>query len=265
MKKILIGFIALLAVMVIALFALKNTLIKSVAESLVYRTTGFQLVMDSLEVSPFAQSLTIKGARLLNPEGFEEKSAIDINELSLSVSLASIFTSRLHVREATLDVARVTMVQQADGTSNVDLLTERLEKKSSKSPAEPAREESAQKPEKAADVPPSTTPAPEKAGKAFLIDHLTLRMGEAEYMEYTEAGKPPRKQTIAIDKERTYTNITSMEQLSKDIFADIAIDQGMRAINDWAKENSDKLGVKKEEIDQATQLIGGFLNSLKAK
>ncbi|MDD4737142.1 MAG: hypothetical protein PHP44_13680 [Kiritimatiellae bacterium] len=262
MKKILIVLVALIAVAFIALFALKDTIVKSVAESLVYRSTGFQLTMESLEVSPFAQSLTIKGARLLNPSGFEEKEALEINELSIAVSLASIFSSRLHVREATVDIARITIVQKPDGSSNVDLLTERLESSSSdeKTPAEKPAEEHA-KTEKTTPQPPK----PEKSAKPFLINLLTLRMGEADYIQYTDDQPTPKKQTIVINKERTYKNITSIEQLTKDIFADVVLDQGVRALNDWAKENSDKLGVKKEEIDQATQVIGGFLNSLKSK
>ncbi len=262
MKKILIVFVALLAVAFIALFSLKDPLVKSVAESLVYRTTGFRLTIQSLEVSPFSQSLTIKGAHLLNPPGFEEKEALEINELSIAVSLASIFSSQLHIREATVDIARITIVQKPDGTSNLDLLTDRLESSSSKEKAPP---------EKPTDETPKTekptpqTPKTEKPAKAFLIDLLTLRMGEADYIQYSADQPTPKKQTIAIDKERTYKNITSIEQLTKDIFADVVLDEGVRALNDWAKENSDKLGVKKEEIDQATQVIGGFLNSLKSK
>lgn len=266
MKKILILFVTLLAVFCIGLFAAKDTLIKSLTEKIVFQTTGFHLSMKTFELNPFSQTLVIKEARLLNPAGFQEADALDITELSLDISLASLFSDKIHIRSALLDIARVTVIQQVDGTSNIEVLADHLdhsaalEKKEERKTGTPAENASAEETEPAAQQNTQDHPA-----RTFVIDTLTLRMGEADYLQYSADQTKPKKQTIAINKERTYMHVTSVDQLSRDIFADIVVDQGVRALNDWAKDNSDKLGVKKEEIDKATKIIGGFLNSLKTK
>lgn len=259
MKKLFLGLLALLVAAGAALYALKDTLIKTAVEKAVAQTTGCEMTIQSLQVRPFSQSVTIKGVHLMNPAGFEEKEALNINEIALSLDLASIFSERIHVKSAVLDVAQITIVQRADGSSNLDLIGKRSSSETSEQPTE---QQDGQKTEPGESEKPEKT---KKPSKGFLIDTLTLRMGKAELVQYSEDQPKPEKKEFSVNKERTYTQVSSVEQLIGDITADVLMDQGLRALNDWAKDNSDKLGVKKEEIDKATQVIGGFLNSLKSK
>jgi len=106
---------------------------------------------------------------------------------------------------------------------------------------------------------------PEKAEKTFFIGTLTVKFGEAEYVDYSKGDAKPEKQLVSLNRERTYHDVSGLQELMKDIMLDVVANEGVRELTKWAKDNKDTLGVKEEEIEEASKIIGGFLNSLQGK
>ena len=113
----------LLVFVILALLTLPiwvNSVVTSVANSLVPDYTGTAFKLTRVELSPYTGKLLVSGVQLANPEGYSEKDAFTLGSLSAEVEVSSLLSSTIHVRDVTVDALFASYVFDAAGSNNID-------------------------------------------------------------------------------------------------------------------------------------------------
>ena len=163
MKKFLIGFLAVAAV----LFLAKGAIAKMAVSGGVRAVTGLKLEIRSLAVGIFRSRVHAQGIKLHNPAGFPDPVMADLPELYVDYDLPAFFTGKTHLRELRVHFRELTVVKDAQGRLNLDSLTA----------VKKAKEEKGQQKK------------PAKPG-SFVIDSLELKVEKVVYKDYSAGGTP---------------------------------------------------------------------------
>src|ERR1039458_8321447 len=112
MKKIIVGIlIALVVVLVLAVLAvglLLDKALKTGVETFGPRLTKVDVTVQSVSVSLFSGSGTIKGLLVGNPQGFKTPSAIKVGTVSLSLEPRSLLADKIVVKSINVQGPEIT-------------------------------------------------------------------------------------------------------------------------------------------------------------
>ena len=90
-----------------------------------YTGTGFRI--DRFHLNPYSGSLVISGIKLSNPEGFGEAAAFSLSGFNVEVSVGSLFSDTILVREVAIEDVFVSYYSN-DGKNNFDVILANVEK-----------------------------------------------------------------------------------------------------------------------------------------
>ncbi len=102
--------LAFVAAYLIVLFAVSPIVSNAVA-TFAPKVTGCDVKIEKVSVSPLLSGVTVKGVTVGNPQGFKTDSAFELTEFSVNVSLSSLLTDEIVVKEVVIDGAKVTLEQ----------------------------------------------------------------------------------------------------------------------------------------------------------
>ena len=159
--------------------------------SVIEKRTGFVTRVDSIYANPFKGEINLRGLVMVNPAGFHHSDFLDLRQFSAKADLLSLFGDHPVIDMSTIDIARVTVVTNAQGVNNVDLLSRRLSLLLDK--------KSKAKPGVAVDSP-----------LKFLIRHLDVKLGEVVVVN--DSGETPGQQATPLNFQHSYTNLTSSDK-----------------------------------------------------
>jgi len=187
-KKKLTLPIIILAVLVVVVVA-KDMFIKVGVETAVKAVTGLPLKIDSLHVGIINSMVDIKGLKVYNPAGFEEKMMVNIPQVFVDYKLGSILKGKMEVTDFKLHLAEFIVVKNKEGKVNLESLKAIQEKAAPKAgaekPSQPAKQMEMQ------------------------IDNLALKVDKVIYKDYSKGGEPSVKEfNIGIDQ--TYKDIKNL-------------------------------------------------------
>ena len=124
--KFLLWFVAILAVLLIAVYLTLDFWIKTGIEKVVPQVTGTPVTVDSVSVNPLQGKLTIKGLDINNPKGFTTPSAFKLGEISVHVDIDSILTDTIVVKSLKIDGPEAAF-ELANGTTNIAAIQKNIE------------------------------------------------------------------------------------------------------------------------------------------
>ena len=113
----------LLVFVILALLTLPiwvNSVVTSVANSLVPDYTGTAFKLTRVELNPYTGKLLVSGVQLANPEGYAETNAFTLGSLSVDVEVSSLLSDTIHVRDVTVDAPFASYVLDAQGSNNIE-------------------------------------------------------------------------------------------------------------------------------------------------
>ncbi|MDH3982372.1 MAG: AsmA family protein [Kiritimatiellaceae bacterium] len=176
MKKLLKIILGLLAVLVVALvclvlFWLGPTVKKSV-ETVGPKALGTEVTIEKLRIHPLLGTVQLKGLHIGNPEGFTNPSAVALKEFKVIVSLRSLLTDTVVVKEILIDSPEFTYERKLK-TDNIKVLQKNIEAYTAKEEASEAELEQQIEQEKAEGEQPTDKPA-----KKIVIERLALINGK---------------------------------------------------------------------------------------
>ena len=128
----IIGIVASLLLLCIALFIFKDSILREFVEYRVQREAGVDASIGSLHLDLFAPSVRVTDFTLHNPPGFGERPMLHIPELYIRVDRESP-PGGVRLHQATLNVAEFNIVRSADGRTNIFALEKNLRSKKKKS------------------------------------------------------------------------------------------------------------------------------------
>ena len=187
MLKMLMCFACVAAMLGLGWMFLLPGLLTSVLE----KRTGFIARVDSIYANPFKGEINLRGLVIVNPPGFGRTDFIDLRKFTAKADILSLFGDHPVIDMSTIDLARLTVVTNAQGVNNVDLISRRLAWLSDKKTKAKAA---------------VTEVSPLK----FIIHHLDVRLGEVVVVN--DSGTKPEETTTPLNFHCTYADITSADK-----------------------------------------------------
>lgn len=174
----------------------KNQIMKSVVTKIAVRLIGTPVHMDNFSFNLLSSSIHISGLKIYNPSGFPQGILLSCPKINVIYDRAAFLKQKLHFVFVEVELNEVGLTKNKEGKLNVDSLKV----------AQPA------KPSK---------PMP------MQIDLLTLGIGRIVYKDYSN-GMEPAVRVHDVNIHKSYTNITSAEQLAVLIIAEPVKAAGIR-------------------------------------
>lgn len=144
MKKLirLVVFALVILVAVLGVLLLvRDPLIKSVAEKQIRQQTGMPVTIGLFHVGLREPVVRIENLRLYNPPGFDNARFVDIPEIHVEYDRAALLSRKLHLKLVRFNLADLSVVENAEGKTNIRYLQERQKQMAAKSgekkPSEP--------------------------------------------------------------------------------------------------------------------------------
>ena len=112
MKKILIILGVLVVVAAVAVFVVISNLggiVKQAVETVGPKITQTPLTIESVSLSPFSGSGSIKGFVLGNPTGYQSPFAIKLGEAKLEVDAKSVTSDKIHIKSIVITEPQITI------------------------------------------------------------------------------------------------------------------------------------------------------------
>lgn len=216
-------------------------LLPGLVASTIRSRTGFAVQVDQLAVNPFTGNVAIRGLVLKNPAGWPVAEFVDLREFRAETSLLSLLGNRFIADEILVDVARLTLVVNQQGTLNAVAFKEGL---ASKKPAGPDR------------------PAA-KAKQEFLIRHLVLKFDKLVYADHS--GWRPSVKEYKLNLSRDMRDVDSVTKIISP-FTGTALGLVAHTLGGMFKGNPDLLQELASPLQDAGRKTGeklkGLLDSL---
>lgn len=209
--------------------------------SVIENRTGFPARVDYFYANPFTAEVRMRGLVIANPSGFGENDFLELRQFTAKADLFSLLGSKPVLDMTTLDVTRVTVVTNARGSNNLDLMYRRLAPASTPAPTPAAAKPAA---------PGVKKPAAAAANKdndslQFLVRNLDLRLNEVVVKD--ERPGKTAQQVHQLAFQRNYYNVTPATKFNTDL---------PQAVTDAGKNVGDMLtGDLKRFVTNATQPI----------
>ena len=186
--KRLAKILLVLALLVVVFILSIDTILKFAFIKAASYSVGAPVKVDSLGLRINEGKIKIEGFKIMNPEGFSKGILADVPLIDIEFGKDVFVNNALHFTRIEVVVKGVSVIKNKDQKLNINELR-------------PSQ-----------DVDNQTK---------MLIDTLVLSADEAVFTDYT-AGSVPTVKVFNINiKENTYANITSAEQLSAKIIAEI--------------------------------------------
>lgn len=145
MKKILFILAGLLVVVGIAVFVLVGNLdkvVKSAMEGVGSELMGVPVTVSSVGIKLKNGEGEIAGLVIGNPAGFTSSNAFQMDVIRLGIDLGSIGKQPIVINELRIDKPIVNLELKDDGSSNLQTITDSMEKNGSKADKKAAEEQS---------------------------------------------------------------------------------------------------------------------------
>jgi len=210
--KIMRTVLIVIVILVVGLLLARNEIIRRSARKAIQTTTGFDIEMGRVHAGLFSPDFEITDTRLINPEDFPERLAMQIKTLKVGYYPGSLLSDRVHLKEVVIDIPRAILVVREDGETNLGRLGKAAEK-SEEEPDEPEKKEEKK-----------------ESKKQLLVDVLTLRIGTLEMHTYEEGNPEPKVEKYEVDFDRTARNVDSFDVVNGMITAAVIEGVGSRAI-----------------------------------
>jgi hypothetical protein len=188
MKKI--GLICL--VLVVILVFLKDFLVQSAICRVGSSVLGARVTIGSFSWNLITQKIHIRHLYVFNPPGFPHQPMVDIPAIDVDYDLVSLIKGQNHFPYIHVDLKELSLIKNTEGQLNVDAL------KVSQKPTQQ-----------------SSQPSASSSSRPLSIDIMKLSLGRTVYVNYE--GRPHQPSTKVFNlgfKEKTFKNITSVQQLS---------------------------------------------------
>jgi uncharacterized protein involved in outer membrane biogenesis len=205
--------IIILAIVLLFVFCLaRDFFIKSLIGTVASSVTGAPTHVGGLSLSVIRQSIKITNFRMYNPAGFPQDILVDIPKMGVSCNLGVLLRGKIHIKRIDFELKEVVMAKNKEGRLNVDSLKITEEKK----PGTP--EKKAKKPAKE---------------MAIQIDLANLAIGKIVSKDYSVEG-PPVIKVYDVNLNKSYKNITSVQQLAVLIISEPLKAAGIQGLKVYA-------------------------------
>ncbi len=285
-RRITVTVLVLLLVVLSALLAGRNALLGAAAVRALRRATGLEVSFDRLTASLLRSSVRVRGLRIAGPEGFPEDASLEIRELYAVYEPRTLLTRTRRFREVRIDIPELLVVRRADGVTSLERIgtgsgggfrpvaapsggggkptparpvaddIPGLDLLDPVSPPPGALPADTRPAEAAPPPPPRLVPPPPEPSVS--IGELTVRIGSLRLRDYT-AGGTPADHSFAVGLERTYTDVTDLDKVSRKLGDDLAavmLPDLLSDLDSLLEEAARDTGALSRQVEEAAEDLG---------
>lgn len=129
-KKLLIGIVALIAILFLGGMFYGNSIVKRSVEEYGPEYTGTSVVLDDVSFSPFEGTAGLSGLVIGSPKGFDADKTFSLKEISVKLKLSTLMSDPVHINEIRITEPEIT-VEYKKGKLNIGALMDNLSQYSS--------------------------------------------------------------------------------------------------------------------------------------
>ena len=166
--------------------------------SVIQDRTGFPAQIEYFSANPFTAEVRMRGLVIMNPPGFADSNCLEMHQFDAKADLFSLLSRTPVLDMSTIDVARITVVTNATGTTNVDLISRRLA---------PALTGPAAR--------PGAIPAAPRAPLQFLVRNLEVRVNQVVIKDERPGTSTQQVHQLAF--QRSYHDVTPETRFNSDL------------------------------------------------
>lgn len=197
----------------------KDAVARGIVENHVAQATGLVVSMEGMEASLLDRSLRITGLELTNPESFEEREAFLIPLVYAQATWRTLLGLEQRLTRLHLRIEQVQLVRNADGSTNLDTLNGG-EPILGGSPAPLGQTLTTLA---AIGIRPLKQTKPQEP-PPLRIDQLKIYIGSVRMVDHIMgAHGKPMTLDYALNEERSYENVTDLEQVVGEMVMSVAL------------------------------------------
>lgn len=124
-KKVLIGLIAVVAILFLGGMFYGSAIVKGSVEEYGPEYTGTTVVLDDVSFSPFGGTAGLSGLVIGSPEGFDADQTFSLKEISVKLEPSTLLSDTVHINEIRITDPEIT-VEYKKGKLNIGALMDNL-------------------------------------------------------------------------------------------------------------------------------------------
>ena len=266
--KLVLWLIALVVVALLTLPLWFGPVVKAVTGKVAPKVAQVEVAMEHLALNPYTARFELRGLRVGNPVGYDERYAATVGEVLVDAETASLATDVIHIEE--IKVRDVFVSYVSGGPCNVNNFRQiqyNVAGGKDRYEAAQRQEESAKPdaPEPAAPEQPAEADQPAKPAKRFIIDRLevsglTVQLGFLPLklpvgLTLTDIGRESGGATLAEVSQQVWDAVLKAAGAVGDqlkAFGALATDVGKSATEALGAAT----GAAVQSLDAATETLG---------
>jgi hypothetical protein len=143
MKKVLSIVAIVILVLIVVLVFFLGSIVKAGIETVGPKVAGVAVTVEKVRVNPLTGMVHVNALLIGNPEGFQTPSAMELGEFKLDISLASLMSDTVVIKQILIDAPEITYEKNLRSSNLAE-----LQKNLTPDEAEWTEEEPAEKPDK---------------------------------------------------------------------------------------------------------------------
>lgn len=260
MKKLILGFLALIVVIVIGVMVLGSnldSLVKAAVEKYGSEATGTTASLSKVQLSVTEAKGTLEGFALSNPVGFSNQKAIAFSLVSVELDKESVLSDGpIVIKKVMIDAPQMTYEVKKDNSSNLQTIQKNVQAYANTMAGQsaPSTEEAK------AETPPA------KAERKLIIEHLIISNANVKLSHELLAqknlvdAKLPTIELRNIGKDSGGTTAASVAQIVLQKLTSKAVEVGQaNLVNELSKQGVESLkgAVENSDVGKAIGNIFG--------
>ncbi len=157
----LVGLAVLVGALVVAFFIFMDWILATGIREVAPKFTGTEVLLESAKLSPVNGSIVLRGFAICNPKGYNGKTALQFDVLTVDADLRSLTTDKIIINEIRIIKPAITWERGLTG-SNLGEIQENIEKMAKPKKNAPA------------EADPAEAEAEANAGKQVVIRRLVI-------------------------------------------------------------------------------------------
>lgn len=114
------GLLALVVLLVLALPLWIGPVVTGVANGVAPALTGTEFKLEKFALNPYSGRIGLVGLKLSNPKGYDEKTAVSVKSVDVSLDFCSLFSKKIHIHEVVVQDPFVSYVFDDAGSNNFE-------------------------------------------------------------------------------------------------------------------------------------------------
>ena len=170
--------------------------------SVIQDRTGFPVKIDYFYANPFTSEVRMRGLAIMNPVGSAATDCLEVHQFTAKADLFSLLGGAPVIDMSTVDVSRVTVVTNANGVTNLDLISRSILSNAGIKPNSGV-------------TTPLAAARPPSSPFQFLVRKIDIRLNEVILKDERQSNAS--QLVYALDFKRSYRDVTPETRFNADL------------------------------------------------